>query len=221
MTKTAIILPKSKDKVVKKEDMAVISLSNRVTGVEFTTAAIADDVKRHQESIDKLAEISAGIKEMLAAQENRIQTQENSNSILYKLAEKRREEYLSNSEKVNVKFETLAKELHGVLEKVSEERRADAASLVESFRREISQNSKELENSVGRVEKEVQKFVMEERENSRIRKEEANTTQKDLDKRIKNLERSKWIGMGILLVIVTIFKFVDLSSVLMLFQHLH
>ena len=206
---------------MKKEDMAVISLSNRVTGVEFTTAAIADDVKRHQESIDKLAEISAGIKEMLAAQENRIQTQENSNSILYKLAEKRREEYLSNSEKVNVKFETLAKELHGVLEKVSEERRADAASLVESFRREISQNSKELENSVGRVEKEVQKFVMEERENSRIRKEEANTTQKDLDKRIKNLERSKWIGMGILLVIVTIFKFVDLSSVLMLFQHLH
>lgn len=221
MTKTAITLPKSKDKVVKKEDMAVISLSNRVTGVEFTTAAIADDVKRHQESIDKLAEISAGIKEMLAAQENRIQTQENSNSILYKLAEKRREEYLSNSEKVNVKFETLAKELHGVLEKVSEERRADAASLVESFRREISQNSKELETSVGRVEKEVQKFVMEERENSRIRKEEANTTQKDLDKRIKNLERSKWIGMGILLVIVTIFKFVDLSSVLMLFQHLH
>jgi len=221
MVKVVTAQQKTRKKVVKKEDIAVISLSNRMTGIEVTTATIADDVKHHQESIDKLSEISAGIKEMLAAQENRIQTQENSSTLLYDLAEKRREEYLANAEKVNTKFETLAKELHGVLEKVSEERRTDTASLVESFRRELSQNSKELETSVGRVEKEVQKFVMEERENSRLRKEEANSTHKDLDKRIKVLERSKWIGMGILLVIVTLFKFINLSSIMLLLQHIH
>lgn len=220
MTRAATPLSK-RTNTVKKEDIAVISLSNRMTGIEVTTAAIADNVKRHQESIEKLSEISAGIKEMLAAQENRIENQENSSNVLYQLTEKRREEYLANTEKVNTKFETLAKELHDVLEKVAGDRKADTLALVDSFRRELSQNSKELEASVGRVEKEVQSFVMEERENSRIRKEEASNTHKDLDKRIKSLERSKWIGMGILLVIVTLFKFINLSSILLLFQHFH
>lgn len=212
---------KTRNKVVKKEDMAVVSLSNRMTGIEVTTATIVDNVKRHQESIDKLSEISAGIKEMLAAQESRIETQENSSNVLYKLSERRREEYLANAEKVNTKFESLAKGLHEVLEKVSEDRKADTASLVESFRRELSQNSSELKTSVGRIEKEVQNFVTEERENSRTRKEEANSTHKELDKRIKILERSRWIGMGILLVIVTLFKFVNLSNILLLIQHFH
>lgn len=220
MIKTAT-LQKSKDKAVKKEEIAAMSLSNRMTGIEVTTATIADNVKRHQESIDKLSEISAGIKEMLAAQENRIENQENSTSVLYKLTEKRRDEYFSNVEKVNAKFESLARDLHGIVEKVAEDRKIDTGALVESFRRELSQNSKELEASVGRVEKEVQNFVIEERENSRIRKEEANTTHMDLDKRIKSLERSKWIGMGILIVIVTAFKFINLSSILLLFQHFH
>lgn len=220
MIKTAT-LQKSKDKAVKKEEIAAMSLSNRMTGIEVTTATIADNVKRHQESIDKLSEISAGIKEMLAAQENRIENQENSTSVLYKLTEKRRDEYFSNVEKVNAKFESLARDLHGIVEKVAEDRKIDTVALVESFRRELSQNSKELEASVGRVEKEVQNFVVEERENSRIRKEEANTTHMDLDKRIKSLERSKWIGMGILIVIVTAFKFINLSSILLLFQHFH
>lgn len=220
MIKTAT-LQKSKDKAVKKEEIAAMSLSNRMTGIEVTTATIADNVKRHQESIDKLSEISAGIKEMLAAQENRIENQENSTSVLYKLTEKRRDEYFSNVEKVNAKFESLARDLHGIVEKVAEDRKIDTVALVESFRRELSQNSKELEASVGRVEKEVQNFVIEERENSRIRKEEANTTHMDLDKRIKSLERSKWIGMGILIVIVTAFKFINLSSILLLFQHFH
>lgn len=220
MIKTAT-LQKNKDKVVKKEEIAAMSLSNRMTGIEVTTATIADNVKRHQESIDKLSEISAGIKEMLAAQENRIENQENSTSVLYKLTEKRRDEYFTNVEKVNAKFESLARDLHGIVEKVAEDRKVDTVALVESFRRELSQNSKELEASVGRVEKEVQNFVIEERENSRIRKEEANTTHMDLDKRIKSLERSKWIGMGILIVIVTVFKFINLSSILLLFQHFH
>lgn len=220
MIKTAT-LQKSKDKAVKKEEIAAMSLSNRMTGIEVTTATIADNVKRHQESIDKLSEISAGIKEMLAAQENRIENQENSTNVLYKLTEKRRDEYFSNVEKVNAKFESLARDLHGIVEKVAEDRKIDTVALVESFRRELSQNSKELEASVGRVEKEVQNFVIEERENSRIRKEEANTTHMDLDKRIKSLERSKWIGMGILIVIVTAFKFINLSSILLLFQHFH
>lgn len=221
MTKATTVLPKTRNKVVKKEDLDAISLSNRMIGIEVTTAAIATDVKRHQESIDKLAEISAGIKEMLAAQENRLQVQENSNTVLYKLAEKRREEYLQNGEKVNIKFESLAKDLHGVLDKVAEERRADTASLVESFRRELSQNSKELEASVGRVEKEVQQFIVEERENARAKKEEAKSTRRDFEKRLKSLERSKWIGAGAMLVIIGILKFVDIEAIIQMLSRLH
>lgn len=214
-------LQKNKDKAVKQEDMTVIALTNRMTGIEVTTATIADNIKRHQESIEKLSEISAGIKEMLAAQENRIENQENAGNILYQLAEKRQEEYHNNSEKVNAKFEIFTRELHEVLNKVSQDRKNDTTDLIESFRREISQNTKDLEASVGRVEKELQQFIAEERSKYVESRQEAKDVHDNFERRLKNLERAKWTGMGILLVIITVFKFVNLSSILLLIQHFH
>lgn len=196
------------------------SIADRVNEAEILGASMMETLRNQSATIEKLAEISVYSQKTLASQDERLKALEENSKTLTSLVEKRKDELLTYSEKVSMKFDAFSTEVRNALKEQGLERDRVLSSSMDGLRREMTSFNSKLADSISRLEGEMRATVNHDHKQDKEREEALRKMRDDLDNRVKDLEKSRWITYGAVAVIIIILQFIDLPSFFNLTHHI-
>lgn len=140
-------------------------LTTKVAILEKESSGIINLLARNTEQLEKLAEVAAGIKEIVTVHEHRLLNQENTDRTLFEALERRKEEYSRGverlHERIDQSIESLANRLKEDRDNRDERLLTQISALhnkIDEMKRNADSHEEEREEKDGKIEMRIEKL---------------------------------------------------------------